>query len=200
MDHFLRIFLPLYLLAVFVGVMAGRSYLVWKRTGINPYKLGSTESAHDLVGRFFRYDSLLVIISVAVFSASSWAYNYLVPITWLEHPYVKAGGVVLLFAALVWVAVAQTQMGASWRVGIDSEHETELVKKGLFTLSRNPIFLGMRVILFGLFLTIPNALTLVAFVVGDVLMQVQVRLEEEHMAELHGERFADYRREVRRWI
>jgi len=200
MDHFLRIFLPLYLLAVFVGVMAGRSYLVWKRTGINPYKLGSTESAHDLIGRFFRYDSLLVIISVAVFSASSRAYNYLVPIGWLEHPYVKAAGVVFLLAALVWVAVAQTQMGASWRVGIDSEHKTDLVKKGLFTLSRNPIFLGFRVILFGLLLTIPNAVTLVAFVVGDVLMQVQVRLEEEHMAELHGENFEDYRREVRRWI
>lgn len=200
MDYFLRIFLPIYLLAVFVGVMAGRSFLVWKRTGINPYKLGSTESAHDLIGRFFRYDSLLVIISVAVFSAYPPAYKYFAPIAWLELPWLKVTGAALLLLSLVWVAVAQTQMGASWRVGIDSEHKTDLVKKGLFTLSRNPIFLGFRVILLGLFLTIPNALTLVAFVVGDVLMQVQVRLEEEHMAELHGENFADYRREVRRWI
>jgi protein-S-isoprenylcysteine O-methyltransferase Ste14 len=200
MEYFLRIFLPIYLLAVFVGVMAGRSYLVWKRTGVNPYKLGSTESAHDLVGRFFRYDSFLVIFSVAVFSAFPHAYKYLAPISWLEFPWLKAAGVALLLLSLIWVAIAQTQMGSSWRVGIDSEHKTDLVKKGLFTLSRNPIFLGMRVILFGLFLTIPNALTLVAFAVGDVLMQVQVRLEEEHMAELHGEGFADYRREVRRWI
>ena len=58
----------------------------------------------------------------------------------------------------------------------------------------------MRVLLIGLFLVAPNALTLLAFGLGDVLMQVQVRLEEEHMAKLHGEMFEEYKKKVRRWI
>lgn len=200
MDQFLRIFLPVYLLLFFVAALGGRTYIVWKRTGINPYKLGGSESAHDLVGRLFRLISLLVLFTVVVFVSFPGIYAYLGPILWLESAYVRWTGVAILIAALVWVTAAQAQMGASWRIGIDAEHETELVRKGLFSISRNPIFLGMRMLLFGLFLIIPNALILLAFGMGEASMQLQVRLEEEHMLKLHGERFEEYRRTVRRWI
>jgi protein-S-isoprenylcysteine O-methyltransferase Ste14 len=51
-------------------------------------------------------------------------------------------------------------MGASWRIGIDSANATELVSKGLFSVSRNPIFLAIRLALLGFFLVAPNAATL----------------------------------------
>lgn len=200
MEHLFRILLPVYLVVFFVVAMAGRSYLFWKQTGINPYKLGKTESAHDLIGAFFRFVSLLVILATAVYSLFPVLYPYIGPIEWLEITYLRIGGAALLISALIWVSVGQVQMGASWRIGIDREVKTDLVEKGLFSVSRNPIFLGMRVLLLGLFLVIPNALTLLAFGIGDVLMQVQVRLEEEHMSRLHPEAFEDYRQRVRRWI
>jgi protein-S-isoprenylcysteine O-methyltransferase Ste14 len=75
-----------------------------------------------------------------------------------------------------------------------------LVRKGVFDLSRNPIFLGMMLTLLGLFLVIPNAVTLLAFVLGVVLIQIQVRLEEAFLSGAHGEDYADYRRYVRRWL
>jgi protein-S-isoprenylcysteine O-methyltransferase Ste14 len=109
-------------------------------------------------------------------------------------------GILLLLLSLVWIALAQTQMGEAWRIGIDTEHRTPLVQKGVFHISRNPIFLGMIVTLLGLFLTIPNALTLLAFVLAVVLIGVQVRLEEEYLAQLHPEAYADYRLRVRRWL
>ena len=62
--------------------------------------------------------------------------------------------------SLLWMLIAQAQMGASWRVGIDSANRTELVSKGLFTISRNPIFLATRLALLGFFLVAPNAATL----------------------------------------
>lgn len=199
-ESITRIFLPIFLFVFFVIAMAGRSYLVWKETGVNPYKLGSTESAHDLIGLLFRLVSFLVIAATVIYSAIPSAYSYIGPIGWLEVWWLKVAGIAILFAALVWVSIAQMQMGRSWRIGIDEETKTDLVSKGLFTLSRNPIFLGMRVLLLGLFLVTPNALTLLAFGIGDVLMQVQVRLEEEHMEKLHGEKFEEYKKTVRRWI
>jgi protein-S-isoprenylcysteine O-methyltransferase Ste14 len=58
----------------------------------------------------------------------------------------------------------------------------------------------MMLTLLGLFLVIPNANTLLALVLGVVLIQIQVRLEEEFLLRKHGEDYADYRRDVRRWI
>ena len=109
-------------------------------------------------------------------------------------------GVLLLLLSLVWTGVAQSQMGEAWRIGIDTEHRTPLVQKGLFGISRNPIFFGIMVTLLGFFLTLPNAITLLAFVLGAVLMGVQVRLEEEYLNRLHPEDYQAYRRRVRRWI
>ncbi len=88
----------------------------------------------------------------------------------------------------------------SWRIGIDEEKKTALVQAGLFRRSRNPIFLGMIVTLIGVFLTIPNALTLLFLAVGFVLIQIQVRLEEEFLTRTQGEEYAAYRRQVRRWL
>jgi protein-S-isoprenylcysteine O-methyltransferase Ste14 len=73
-------------------------------------------------------------------------------------------------------------MGKSWRIGIDEERPATLVRQGVFGLSRNPIFLGMMVTLLGLFLSIPNAVTLLVLALGVVLIQIQVRLEEEFLS------------------
>jgi protein-S-isoprenylcysteine O-methyltransferase Ste14 len=91
-------------------------------------------------------------------------------------------------------------MGESWRIGIDEEHRTSLVQRGVFGLSRNPIFVGMMITLLGLFLVIPNAWTLLTFAMGVVLIQIQVRLEEEFLAKTCGDEYAQYRMRVRRWI
>ena len=91
-------------------------------------------------------------------------------------------------------------MGVSWRIGIDEEHRTPLVREGVFGVSRNPIFLGMMLTLLGLFLVIPNAVTLHVLGLGVVLIQIRVRLEEEFLSGAHGEAYAEYRRDVRRWL
>ena len=122
------------------------------------------------------------------------------PIHSLERTSVRLTGFILLLVSLVWTVVAQAQMGNSWRIGIDSEHRTELVQTGVFRLSRNPIFVGMMVTLLGLFLLIPNVGTLITLLVGIILIGIQVRLEEEYLTSTHGATYTEYRRNVRRWI
>lgn len=91
-------------------------------------------------------------------------------------------------------------MGDSWRIGIDEEKKTEFVQAGLFRFSRNPIFLGMIVTLIGVFFTIPNALTLLFLALGFILIQIQVRLEEEFLSKILNEEYTEYLRAVRRWL
>jgi len=196
----LRYFLPVYLFVYVFVAFVWRSYIVWKRTGINPVTFKGTDTAHDFIGRVFKLVFALVVLVVFVYSFSPFAYTYTLPIQWLENRWLKSIGVLLLLLSLVWTIVAQSQMGAAWRIGIDSEHRTPLVQEGLFRISRNPIFVGMIFTLLGLFLTLPNALTLLAVVLGMVLIGVQVRLEEEYLAQVHSQAYREYRQRVRRWL
>ncbi len=200
MDDVLRIVLPIYLLAIFLIAIVWRSYLVWKRTGLNPFVVGKAGSTLEYVERVYPIPAVLLGLVAIVFSMFPAFYHYTAPLFWLEHLFVKMAGLALLFASLVWIIAAQAEMGASWRIGIDSANRTELVSEGLFKVSRNPIFLGMRVALAGFFLTLPNAFTLLAMVLGDVLLQIQVRLEEQHLTGLHGADYESYQKAVRRWL
>jgi protein-S-isoprenylcysteine O-methyltransferase Ste14 len=195
-----QIFLILYLILFFGLAMILPSYRVWKTTGVNPYKLGKSESAHDYVGTLFRLTIFSVALVVIAFAFLPNLYEYLVPISYLSNTNLNTVGQTLLIIAVIWVLVAQVHMQKSWRIGIDEDVKTELVQTGLFKISRNPIFLGMRVMLLGLFFVLPSAATLVILFVGDLLIQIQVRLEEEFLTRTHGKAYLAYRKQVRRWI
>jgi protein-S-isoprenylcysteine O-methyltransferase Ste14 len=196
----LRYFLPIYLVAYFLAAFFWRSYVVWKRTGINPVVFKGSDNAHDFIGRVFKLLFAVVVLVVLVYSFFPSAYQYLLPIAWLDHSWIRATGVFLLVLSLAWTIFAQRQMGESWRIGIDSAHQTRLVQTGIFSISRNPIFLGITVTLFGLLFATPNAVTLLVVVLGVVLVNIQVRLEEEYLKTIHGEEYSGYSRRVRRWI
>ncbi|WP_237489227.1 methyltransferase family protein [Tsuneonella aeria] len=175
------------------------TYRLWRRERINALVLPYDDSAHGMVGRWFR----VTLIGMSLFLAAlalGLPPAAAGPLPWLEQPVVRNIGWGLLALSLVWVVAAQAQMGASWRIGIDAGTRLPLVTTGIFALSRNPIFLGMRGSLLGLFLVLPNAFTLAILLVGEVLIQVQVRLEEAHLLASHGPQYEAYRQSVRRWI
>lgn len=189
-----------YLVLFIILTMIGRSYLVWQRTGINPYALGNSDNADDHIGRLFRILVALIVSVVMLYAWAPAAYSLLMPIGWLEHPWLDAVGTALLSFTFLWIVVAQIQMGDAWRIGIDNKEQTDLVRRGVFRFSRNPIFLGMRLLLFGLFLTLPSAVMLTLWWLGDVLLQIQVRLEEAHLSNVHGDLYQVYVRKTRRWL
>jgi protein-S-isoprenylcysteine O-methyltransferase Ste14 len=196
----LKIFLPIYFLLFFGLAMFWRSYIAWKRTGINPYKLGNGDTVHDFVGKLFRLTLIAAALIVFVFSFLDQYYEWLSPIAWMNSSVLMMIGITLLVLALIWVLIAQIQMGDSWRIGIDAETKSALVQHGLFGVSRNPIFLGMLVMLVGLLLILPTSATLTITVLGFVLIHVQVRLEEAFLIEKYGEDYRKYQMSVRRWI
>lgn len=196
----MKLFPLIYFLVFFSLAMILPSYRIWRKTGVNPYKLGTSESAHDYIGRLFRLVMAMNALVTILFAFFPGLYEYLLPFPHLEDSIVKFFGIFLLVIALVWVLVAQLHMKKSWRIGIDEDIHTELVQTGLFKLSRNPIFLGMRIMLLGMFLYIPNMATLVILMAGELLVQIQVRLEEEFLTRTHGLSYLAYREQVRRWI
>lgn len=91
-------------------------------------------------------------------------------------------------------------MGASWRVGIDSARRTELVTRGIFTRIRNPTYLGLHMVNMGFWLIWPTTLVAAYAVLFFVVMDIQVRAEEEHLGKLHGETYRAYVARTRRYL
>lgn len=171
-----------------------------QQIGKNPNVLPKDDSAYGLVGFYFKlilfalfmYTILLLLFPKDMFSAFK--------INALEYNLIQYTGLGLMMMALIWVVIAQLQMKNSWRIGIDSTTKTDLVTHGLFRYSRNPIFLGMTISLIGFFLALPTVIAFAFVLTGSILMQIQIRLEEEYLLKEHGQIYVAYKKKVKRML
>ncbi len=196
----LRLYLPLYLLLYLLVAFVLPSYRTYRQTGINPLVFGRSDSAHDYTGYIMKLLVAGLGATVLLYAFGGRWYSYLTPIPYLDHRPLQIAGLVIIHTALIWVSIAQYQMRTSWRIGIDERHRTALVTTGVFSLSRNPVFLGMLLSVWGLLLIIPSAAMLVISVTTWVVIQIQIRLEEEFLARQHGDVYRQYKDTVRRLI
>jgi protein-S-isoprenylcysteine O-methyltransferase Ste14 len=199
MLSYIHIILPVYFI-IYCGIaFVARSLIVARRTGINPLVLPKDDSAYGLVGKYFKITLIAIMLYTILFALYPDSPLFL-PIPYVHQPAVRYSGLLLMFIALVWTAIAQYHMQDSWRIGIDEQHKTELITKGLFTVSRNPIFLGMLLSVAGMFMSTANGCTAILMIVSYILIQVQIRLEEAFLEREHGEAYAAYLQKVRRLI
>ena len=90
------------------------------------------------------------------------------------------------------------------------QHQTEintfkppqkLVTTGLFRYSRNPIYLGFSLVLFGVAIVLGNIIALdgfLAFIIAANLWYIP--FEEAEMEKQFGEAYITYKKKVRRWL
>lgn len=88
-------------------------------------------------------------------------------------------------------AVAQAQMGTSFRIGIDP-NRTPLVTHGLYTYVRNPIFGFICLAIAGLSLLTLSAWSVMGLAMTVFVFQLQSRLEEQHLTAIHGQAYRQY--------
>jgi protein-S-isoprenylcysteine O-methyltransferase Ste14 len=200
MEQFLKIYLLIYLLIYFAVAFIFPTYNTWKKTGINPITFGNEDTAHNYIGFVMKVLIALLFIAVLFFLFGDKVYKYLTPISYLQNQSFKIIGLILIHISLIWIAIAQYQMSTSWRIGIDDTNKTELKTKGVFSISRNPIFLGMILSILGIFLILPNALTFFLFLTTYFIIQIQIRLEEDFLTRQHENKYENYKQSTRRLI
>ncbi|NRA71691.1 MAG: isoprenylcysteine carboxylmethyltransferase family protein [Gammaproteobacteria bacterium] len=76
-----------------------------------------------------------------------------------------------------------------------------LVTSGLYKYSRNPMYLGMLLILLG-WITYLGALSslLLLYVFVYTINRLQIKPEEEKLEQLFGQQYTDYCQQARRWL
>ena len=81
------------------------------------------------------------------------------------------------------------------------EESSTLLTDGVFGITRNPMYLGMTLILLGVAMLFGSAAPFaVVLFLAALLDRTFIAPEEQKLEDTFGERFRQYRRRVRRWI
>lgn len=197
----MRIFLPLYFVAY---ILLGYTFTVAsfrKRYGLDPVAIARPDPVMALGERYRNVLFTIVLAMLVVYAIHPPTLSYLGPIAILEVPALRLLGAAVLIGSLVLVRIAQSQMGRSWRVGFDlAAPPTELITSGMFSRTRNPIYVGMVGLGLGLFMVLPNAVTLTVAALTLLILQTRVLVEERYLLAKHGEAYTAYCRATPRWL
>jgi protein-S-isoprenylcysteine O-methyltransferase Ste14 len=146
--------------------------------------------------RLFYASKYSIVLIWASMVAQAWGVDLAVvePLdaVWIAALAAWCAGFALLFAG-------RLGLGGSFRIGSPKE-PTRLRVAGLFSLSRNPMYLGVYATLLGsvLYTLNPAVLLLSGFVIA--VHHRIVLAEETYLHHAFGEEYADYCRHVRRYL
>lgn len=118
-----------------------------------------------------------------------------------SHLILRVAGLVIELLGIVIFIASVVEMKDNWRAGVQREDKTELVTTGIYSISRNPAFLGFDLMYIGILLTFFNWYLLFATIVAIVLFHLQiVKVEENFLIEAFGQEYLSYKRKVYRYF
>ncbi|MEX0361572.1 MAG: isoprenylcysteine carboxylmethyltransferase family protein [Allomuricauda sp.] len=102
---------------------------------------------------------------------------------------------------IIFISIAQFVFAKTTTNPINLTKTTRLVTKGIFKYSRNPMYLGMLLLLLGYGLKLGNAFnTLLAAGFVYYMNHFQIAKEEQALAQLFGKEYRNYCKATRRWF
>lgn len=113
--------------------------------------------------------------------------------------FIRIAGAVIGFFAVIIFALAVITMKDSWRAGIP-EKKTNIITDGIYSISRNPAFLGFNMLYLSILLMFFNILLLICSVWAAVMLHLQILQEENWFTETFGNEYKDYSTRVRRYL
>ena len=109
-------------------------------------------------------------------------------------------GASAIVLGVILFAVALYHFGRSWRVGIDHDHPGQLVTRGVFAITRNPIFLFMDLFFLGTALVQRDLFCLLFALAAAAGIHYQIRQEEAFLLKQYGRAYRRYMLNVPRYV
>lgn len=130
-----------------------------------------------------------------------WLLQRYFPVYQYIHAPVAYAGVI---PVLIGIAMAAVSAGRFVKVdtGLEPFDEaTTLVTSGFFRFTRNPMYLGMFLMLFGVAFLLGNLSALLPLLLFILVIRYNFVLGEERFLEAaFGQQYLNYKSEVRRWL
>ena len=137
------------------------------------------------------------------FAVLMWVLDRYLPVAeWISADWQRAGYVVMAAALVVdlW-ALALFHRSRTTIHPLRLGDNRTLVVDGIYRLTRNPMYLGLLLLLTGFAVRLGSATPFVLLpVFVFVVERLQIVLEERFLSEKYGHAFEAYRARVRRWV
>jgi len=187
---------------VIVCVIATKAIYLRVATGLNPIVIGRGTGPWQLV-EMLSLGSLLLWLAEVVLHALHSRYDIFpgeVNLAFLPTVPLKIAGVVLVSLALITFILAFLTFGNSWRIGIDRKSPGTLVTGGIFSITRNPIYVAFNLYFIGILLINGTWFFLIFALLASVAVHFQILREEEFLRKQYGESFEDYDKRTPRYL
>jgi protein-S-isoprenylcysteine O-methyltransferase Ste14 len=110
-------------------------------------------------------------------------------------------GIVLIVIALLFILPALIKFVQSKNTLVTIKPATSLQTKGIYSLTRNPMYMGLLILYSGIAMLEGNLWTFIFIPLIIIIVQSYViRGEENYLQRAFGEEYIAYRKKVRRWI
>lgn len=113
--------------------------------------------------------------------------------------YISWIGAVLIITGCIFEMFSFMSLGSALKFGLPEE-KTSLKTKGLYKISRNPIYLGFFIICAGSLLYYPNLINGFLIIVSVYLHYRITLAEEKFLEKTFSEEWISYKKKVRRYI
>lgn len=138
-----------------------------------------------------------------IFAGLIWLIDYLFPNEALNFPFQKwlIGVLFLSGAVIALLGVAEFKKKSTTVNPHKPQNTSGLVDSGIYSFSRNPMYLGLFLVLISWTIYVGNIFGLMVLPLFIwYLNTFQIIPEEEVMEEKFGEDFREYKKRVRRWV
>ncbi len=189
MDKY-KIF-ALLILGVFYGIYFTKMY-IQKKHGIKTNQIGQRKEKSLHRTEMF--------MSAATCSAAAVQLALVLLDLNYAADWLRTCGFVIGIAGDGFFLAAVVCMKDSWRAGIPKADKTEIVTGGIYSVSRNPAFVGFDLMYLGVLFIYFNIFTGICTVFAIVMLHLQILQEEKYLERTFGSEYENYRKKVHRYI
>ncbi len=115
--------------------------------------------------------------------------------------FLLAAGIAVLIIGIGVIVAARRELSRYGQPTDPGKPTSRIVSSGVFSISRNPLYLGIVILIIGLSLIINSWWVLVLLVIEIILCHIILIFpEERYLASTFGSYYEEYRRSVYRWF
>jgi len=110
-------------------------------------------------------------------------------------------GITLIASGNITLNIAYRELGVYWDYPIDGKtQKKKLVKTGIYSKIRHPIYLSFYLICFGFLFVIQDWLLLGLLIIGGIGLYIQARNEENELLEIFPQEYLNYMKSTGRFF